>query len=219
MPRGVFIRTEKGKLNQSLGLKKAYAEGRFHKKPSTLIDIKCPCSLTFKDYKGTKFCSRLCFYKYGLHHLGTYKRSAEQIEKIRQAHLGKPLSKEHKEAIRQALRGKSHPWTTGENNFNWKGGIVSKDKLERDKFKNTIQKQIFERDNYTCVLCGDKSIRGHHIELQVDHIQSWSEYVELRFKLENCRTLCMDCHYKITFGKPRPEHIKTWGHNYKRKLL
>jgi 5-methylcytosine-specific restriction endonuclease McrA len=71
-----------------------------------------------------------------------------------------------------------------------------------------MQKQVFERDNYTCQLCG---VRG--VDLQVDHIQSWAEYVELRFSMDNCRTLCSKCHYKITFGRPMPETILGWGHN------
>src|SRR3990167_9470433 len=54
-------------------------------------------------------------------------------------------------------------------------------------------------------------IRG--INLQVDHIQSWSEYVEERFSMDNCRTLCANCHYNITFRKPMPKKIKAWGHN------
>jgi hypothetical protein len=32
--------------------------------------------------------------------------------------------------------------------------------------------------------------------------------------MENCRTLCMDCHYLITFGKPKPKDV-IWGHNLK----
>lgn len=101
-----------------------------------------------------------------------------------------------------AFRGAGHP--------NWKGGITPKNKLERAKFLQTMQKLVFKRDNYTCQLCNQ---RGG--DLQVDHIQSWAGYVELRFKIDNCRTLCAKCHYFITFNKPMPENIKTWGHNLK----
>ncbi len=64
------------------------------------------------------------------------------------------------------------------------------DHRERLRFRNTMQKLIFERDDYTCQMC---EARG--VALQVDHIQSWKDYVELRFSMDNCRTLCMDCHY------------------------
>lgn len=90
---------------------------------------------------------------------------------------------------------------------NWKGGITSKDRLERNKFKKTMVKSIFERDNYTCQMCGQKG--GY---LQVDHIQEWSKYIELRFSMDNCRTLCMDCHYFITYSKRKPEGLM-WGYN------
>ena len=107
-----------------------------------------------------------------------------------------------KKCSSQVLRGENHPM--------WKGGITTQNKLERVRFQQTVQKQVLERDNYTCQICGERGGK-----LQVDHIQSWLEYVELRFSMDNCRTLCMDCHYLITFGKPKPKEIKTWGHNFK----
>lgn len=88
--------------------------------------------------------------------------------------------------------------------------ITPEDKLERQKFQNTIQREVLKRDNYTCQLCGERGGK-----LQVDHIQSWAEYVELRFNINNCRTVCMSCHYKITFGRTMPKNIKAWGHNLK----
>lgn len=94
-------------------------------------------------------------------------------------------------------------------------GITPFNKLERKRFRDQMQKDVFERDNYTCQLCGD---RGK--DLQVDHIQSWAEYVELRFNINNCRTLCAKCHYQITFGKPMPEGVQGWGHHLlRRKIL
>jgi len=38
-----------------------------------------------------------------------------------------------------------------------------------------------------------------------------------RFDLNNCRTLCMACHYKITFGTELPKDVPNWGHNLLRK--
>lgn len=92
--------------------------------------------------------------------------------------------------------------------------VTSDDRLERGKFRKYIQKKVFERDNYTCQLCGE---RGG--DLQVDHIQSWVDYIELRFCIDNCRTLCMKCHYQITFGKPMPPTVRAWGHNFSRRAL
>lgn len=98
----------------------------------------------------------------------------------------------------------------GEKHYNWKGGITQENRIQRNNFKLYMQNLVFKRDDYTCQLCGVKGGK-----LQVDHIQPWAEYVELRFSMDNCRTLCMDCHYLITFGKPKPKNIKTWGLNIK----
>lgn len=100
----------------------------------------------------------------------------------------------------------------GKRSSCWKGGITTKSRLERVKFQQQIQKLVFERDGYKCTKCGNGG------SLQVDHIQPWAEYVEGRFDMNNCRTLCMKCHYEVTFGKPMPENIKVWGHNLKEVL-
>ena len=50
--------------------------------------------------------------------------------------------------------------------------------------------------------------------LMVDHIQPWAEYVELRFNMDNCRTLCQKCHYKITYGKEMPQEAEKWGYSF-----
>ena len=169
------------------------------------------------------------------------RHTPESIQKMRDSHKGCPVSQEARRKISKKLKGKpsNNPFKKGHKtnigkhylnrrprpqteetrekigkahrgsrNWNWKGGITPKEKLARVKFQQTIQKQVFERDNYTCQVCGQKG--GY---LQVDHIQSWKEYTELRFNMNNCRTVCMDCHYKITFGKPRSNNVKTWGHN------
>jgi len=114
------------------------------------------------------------------------------------------------------LYGKKRPYMTKEKHPNWKGGITRKhsgtNKTERIRFRDEIQKLVLERDNYTCQICGERGGK-----LQVDHIQSWAEYVDLRFDINNCRTLCMSCHYKITFGREMPENITTWGHNLSKR--
>ena len=68
---------------------------------------------------------------------------------------------------------------------------------------------IYIRDNYQCQICDSNK------DLQVDHIQSWAEFKELRFDPDNCRTLCAKCHYKLTFKREMPKSVKGWGHNLK----
>ena len=99
----------------------------------------------------------------------------------------------------------------GKNNNFWKGGEnYSLSKFERNKFGRGIYKSILERDNYTCQICG---VSG--VELQVDHIQPWVKYIEGRFDINNCRTLCVGCHYFITYGKKKPKDVK-WGFSFKK---
>lgn len=100
----------------------------------------------------------------------------------------------------------------GLNHHNWRGGITSSDRLERMRFRSLLQKKIFERDGYTCQTCF--RIGGY---LQVDHIKEWSKYPELRFDEANCRTLCMPCHYFVTFKKKLPAGT-IWGHNLGRRI-
>jgi len=120
------------------------------------------------------------------------------------------VSDEHKEALRIANIGRI-PWNKGTKGLmprphNKIGeGITPKTKLERDKFRKTIVDLVFARDNYTCAFCDQFS--GH---LHVDHIKAWADYPELRFELDNCRTLCRTCHYYITFKRKMPSTSK-WG--------
>lgn len=100
----------------------------------------------------------------------------------------------------------------GKNHWNWKGGITTEDKKLRLKFRKTMQMKIFARDNYTCQVC---DIYGSNI--QVDHIKSWKDYPELRFDMKNCRTLCMACHYYVTFKRKLPNGV-VWGHNLSRRI-
>lgn len=111
---------------------------------------------------------------------------------------GTTLSQAHREKLRIANMGR-RPW-------NYRG-VTSRNRLERQKFRVIMQKSVFKRDNYQCLLCGNKN------NLQVDHIKPWAKFPEERFNMKNCRTLCAKCHYQITFNKPMPDSIRGWGHN------
>lgn len=133
---------------------------------------------------------------------------------------GVPMSSEAKEKLSKTNKGKKHndalkdyqerfgSWNKGllgKNATNWKGGITPLNIIERKKFAYTVRKLVLERDGKKCTICGSDK------KLQVDHIQPWSEYVEGRFDINNCRTLCMGCHYQITFGRKMPDNL-VWGH-------
>lgn len=129
------------------------------------------------------------------------------------------LSDAHLEALRKANtghtpwnKGKKWPEMAGPNNPAWKGGVKSQNDIDRARFRTTVQALVLKRDDFTCQICKE---RGGF--LQVDHIKKWSEYPEHRFDLDNCRTLCMGCHYKLTFNREMPEGI-IWGHGLDRRI-
>lgn len=142
---------------------------------------------------------------------GAYEKNGERITNLNKSRIGTPLSPEHKAKISQSMKGKrnslgvkrdekfrrklSDYWSANkENHNNYKDGLSAErsslrqtemSKLEYRLWRETVLK----RDNFTCVAC-DK--RGG--KLQVDHIKPWSLYPELRYEINNGRTLCVNCH-------------------------
>jgi hypothetical protein len=84
---------------------------------------------------------------------------------------------------------------SGENNFNWKGGITSDIMKARSSIPyKEWRNLVFSRDSFTCKLCDDS--KGHN--LQAHHIERFCDYPELRYEISNGITLCRSCHAKIS---------------------
>lgn len=84
---------------------------------------------------------------------------------------------------------------SGANCYAWKGGITPLNFKIRNSYEYKLWRTaVFERDSYTCVFCGIKSGNGKAIVLHADHIKPFSLYPELRFAIDNGRTLCKPCH-------------------------
>lgn len=82
----------------------------------------------------------------------------------------------------------------GENHWSWKGGTYG---TERHAIMRQIEyinwaKNIKERDNYTCQICGITKAFFHS-----NHIKKFADYPELRFNLINGITICRDCDHKF----------------------
>lgn len=83
----------------------------------------------------------------------------------------------------------------GEKGSNWQGGKVVENKKIRKSLDYRIWREaVFKRDNYTCIWCGTRSGNGKAVELHPDHIKPFAYYPELRFAIDNGRTLCISCH-------------------------
>lgn len=158
-----------------------------------------------REVKGRGMCAfhYRAWYKYGdpLHPVP--RRTSKGVP--REAEIGARIS-----ASRTGLRYKfsrrvSRPGQMKENHWNWKGGIASAEKLLRQRFAQEIAPQVLARDEYTCAVC--YQVGG---KLHVDHIERWADAPELRFEPSNCRTLCVPCHYYVTFKRTMPS-TSTWG--------
>lgn len=119
-------------------------------------------------------------------------------EKNAAGHWGKKASIETRRKMSEAHKGeKCHFFIDGK----------SKEKFgERKAIMHSMEyklwrEAVFERDDYTCIFCGKCSQKGVKAFLHADHIKSWAQYPELRFAIDNGRTLCAECHYQTdTFG-------------------
>lgn len=144
------------------------------KKKDKAVFVCEMCYKVFQDYpcrKATRrFCSTKCF-------------SASKV--------GVKLSRER---VTKSVIGHQ-----GEKSHFWKGGVTKENRLIRGSIQYINWRiSIFERDNYTCQICG---LRG--VYLEADHIKPFAYFPELRFELSNGRTLCRECHKNTDTYKGR----------------
>lgn len=94
-----------------------------------------------------------------------------------------------------------------ERNPNWKGGRTTINKLIRNSTKNQqFRKTVFERDNFTCQMCGKHggNLHAHHIYyfsriLRDNKISTFEEALACHqlWDVANGRTLCTKCHEEL----------------------
>lgn len=125
--------------------------------------------------------------------------SKEELEKLSIIRSKIKRSDKFKQNLSEYNRsiGKKPPTMKGEKHYNWKGGITPETIRLRHSIEYRLWRDsVFTRDNYTCIWCGDN--KGGNLE--ADHILEWAQYPELRFAIDNGRTLCENCHH-IRHGK------------------
>lgn len=99
-------------------------------------------------------------------------------------------------------KGKKQDSIRGEKHWNWKNGITVKIRgLRASSEYKEWRNLVLKRDNYICKLCGRNGNTA-------DHIKRFVDFPELRFKLNNGRTLCEECHLKTdTYGYKHKEVV------------
>ncbi len=99
----------------------------------------------------------------------------------------------------QEWRDKVSAANSGQNHWNWKGGISAENRADRNGSKRKEWTMaVFRRDYWTCKTCG---FHGQKADMVAHHIIHWSKSKELRFDVSNGITLCRSCHCAL--HKPR----------------
>lgn len=188
MPSGVYKRTEEYKKDLLKRIKP------FQLKKGDKINLGRKASKSTKE-------------KMSISQKRSYILNPERKQRL----IGRKLSEEHKKKISESNKGKKgtcfwsgkkRPEISGEKCHFWKGGILSQNLKIRTSLEYKLWRTaVFERDNYTCVWCGVKSCKNKKVKLNADHIKPFALFPELRFAIDNGRTLCVDCHRKTdTYG-------------------
>jgi hypothetical protein len=82
---------------------------------------------------------------------------------------------------------------SGTEHFAYNPNLTEADREKRDMQNGKIRilrNKVFERDNYTCQVCGDS--KGGNLEAH--HMESWNTDIDNRFNEDNLITLCKTCH-------------------------
>ena len=144
--------------------------------------------------RGTEFKKGQTPHNKGKKHtLATRKKMSKKAK-------GRKISEDHRRKISETF--KKNPAI----HHSWKGGITPINKKIRSSREYKLwRRAVFERDNFMCIWCGE--IGG---KLNADHIKPFALFPELRFAIDNGRTLCEDCHKTTeTFGrKPNQELLE-----------
>lgn len=129
------------------------------------------------------------------------KHKQETKDKIRAAILGKnPMHNPDVVKKRSETLIKNKTFAK-ENSNNWQGGITPINMSIRSStdYMNW-RKDVFVRDNYTCMECGNRSKKDNPVILEAHHIKPFATHPELRFDINNGITLCRACHTKKPKG-------------------
>jgi 5-methylcytosine-specific restriction endonuclease McrA len=148
--------------------------------------------------KGTKFCSKECS-RLGTEYKGLFQKGhSDLVPSESRGHSEETKAKMREINRQNAKYGSEHPL--------WQGGAREQRKREMKGYPyRDWRTAVFTRDNWTCQCCG---IRGGYLE--ADHIKPWCAFPDLRYDVNNGRTVCRPCHVKLdTHGHKALKYLET----------
>ena len=139
-----------------------------------------------------KYCSRSCSTKDKPNY-----RTGGTLSDVQKKRISDTLKKKYASGeLVSPLRTLGLIGLRGEKAMNWQGGkthVGQKIRMSAD-YKDW-HKECLERDNFTCRFCKKRGGK-----LEVDHIQEVSKRRDMIFDVSNGRTLCKECHKRVTYG-------------------
>jgi 5-methylcytosine-specific restriction endonuclease McrA len=153
-----------------------------------------------------RFCSRECLYKSNSLYnkinkiipptQSGRKWTSEQKDNLKIIRKKRPNSMKRPEVVLKAQ-------ATKKKTYDLRGRRTPEfGRIRKSLEYRFWRESVFKRDKYTCIWCNQ--IGGR---LNADHIKPFAYYPELRFAIDNGRTLCENCHRKTdTFGKLALKH-------------
>lgn len=194
MKNGSYIRTEEIRQKQRISSTRNVPKNC----------LFCGKEFNHKPSRPHKFCSRKCAtsspetrMKMSIASKGKPKSPEVVARKFGRRNTAETRKKMSESAKRRVAEGRHH---------NYKGGVAGENERIRHSVEYRLWREaVFKRDNWTCVWCGSMSGKGNPVYLEADHIKPFAYYPELRFAIDNGRTLC------------RPCHLTTDTHSWKKK--
>ena len=149
------------------------------------------CSIECKDIGHRKQINKICFYCGKTY---TISKSTDKWNKIRKRKLNFCSLK----CGNDYYSGKNHPkWIEDRSKLKDRNRTI-----RWSKDMKIWRKKIYERDNYTCQMCNNKSSANNSVILNAHHIKTFNDFPELILDINNGITLCEKCHKK-TYEKEK----------------
>lgn len=189
------------KLSEIRKGKPSWNKGKKYNLSAKILSKNClQCGTSFtnkkllygKVWESKKYCCRKCSW---LSQVGISKPPHTEEWKKQNSIRNKGKINSPETRAKQAI---SKMWA--KNPF-WKGWITEEHKCIRGSAAyRDWRTSVFERDSYKCTCCNKKwwwsKAEKRQINIQADHIKPFAMHPDLRFDINNGRTLCEDCHRK-----------------------